>query len=164
MEPGESSYTAERRRFPIAFLAGAIVMVLLFGGFYLLTRILGSHGPAVTMKLPFGAAEQAYAERIHFTDLHMSRSTNMIKQEFTYVTGTVSNDGVQSIRAMEVTVEFRDSLNQVILRDSQFVIAPSGDPALNAGLSREFQLTLEHVPAEWNQEYPSIRVSGLLLQ
>ena len=164
MEPGESSYTAERRRFPIAFLAGAIVMVLLFGGVYLLTRILGSHGPAVTMKLPFGAAEQAYAERIHFTDLHMSRSTNMIKQEFTYVTGTVSNDGVQSIRAMEVTVEFRDSLNQVILRDSQFVIAPSGDPALNAGLSREFQLTLEHVPAEWNQEYPSIRVSGLLLQ
>src|ERR1700679_1720122 len=164
MEPGESSYTAERRRFPIAFLAGAIVMALLFGGFYLLTRILGSHGPAAAVKLPFAAPEQAYAERIHFTDLHMSRSTNMIKQEFTYVTGTVSNDGVQSIRAMEVTVEFRDSLNQVILRDSQFVIAPSGDPALNAGLSREFQLTLEHVPAEWNQEYPSIRVSGLVLQ
>jgi len=164
MEPGESSYTAERRRFPMAFLAGAIVMVLLFGGFYLLTRILGSHGPAVATKLPFGAAEQAYAERIHCTDLHMSRSTNMIKQEFTYVTGTVSNDGVQSIRAMEVTVEFRDGLNQVILRDSQFVIAPSGDPALNAGLSREFQLTLEHVPAEWNQEYPSIRVTGLVLQ
>jgi hypothetical protein len=164
MEPGESSYSAERRRFPVAFLAGAIVMALLFGGFYLLTRILGSHGPSVAAKLPFGAAEQAYAERIHFNDLHMSRSTNMIKQEFTYVTGTMSNDGVQSIRAMEVTVEFRDGLNQVILRDSQFVIAPQGDPPLNAGLSREFQVTLEHVPAEWNQEYPSIRVTGLVLQ
>jgi hypothetical protein len=164
MEPGESSYTAERRRFPVAFLAGAIVMALLFGGFYLLTRILGSHGPAVAVKLPFGAAEQAYAERIHFNDLRMSRSTNMIKQEFTYVTGTMRNDGVQSIRAMEVTVEFRDALNQIILRDSQFVIAPNADPPLNAGLSREFQVTLEHVPAEWNQEYPSIRVTGLILQ
>jgi hypothetical protein len=164
MEPGESSYSAERRRFPVAFLAGAIVMALLFGGFYLLTRILGSHGPAVAVKLPFGAAEQAYAERIHFNDLHMSRSTNMIKQEFTYVTGTMTNDGVQSIRAMEVTVEFRDALNQIILRDSQFVIAPNLDPPLNAGLSREFQVTLEHVPAEWNQQYPSIRVIGLLLQ
>jgi hypothetical protein len=164
MEPGESSYSAERRRFPVAFLAGAIVMALLFGGFYLLTRVLGSHGPSGAVKLPFGAAEQAYAERIHFNDLHMSRSTNMIKQEFTYVTGTMSNDGVQSIRAMEVTVEFRDGLNQVILRDSQFVIAPQGDPPLNAGLSREFQVTLEHVPAEWNQEYPSIRVTGLVLQ
>ena len=39
MEPGESSYSAERRRFPVAFLAGAIVVALLFGGFYLLTRI-----------------------------------------------------------------------------------------------------------------------------
>jgi hypothetical protein len=164
MEPGESSYSAERRRFPVAFLAGAMVMALLFGGFYLLTRILGSHGPSVAVKLPFGAAEQAYAERIHFNELHMSRSTNMIKQEFTYVTGTMSNDGVQAIRAMEVTVEFRDGLNQVILRDSQFVIAPQGDPPLNAGLSREFQVTLEHVPAEWNQEYPSIRVTGLVLQ
>jgi hypothetical protein len=87
----------------------------------------------------------------------------MIKQEFTYVNGTMSNDGDQTIRAMEVTVEFRDDLKQVILRDSQFVIAPHGDPPLNAGLSREFQLTLEHVPAEWNQEYPSLRVTGLLL-
>jgi hypothetical protein len=164
MEPGESSYSAERRRFPVAFLAGAMVVALLFGGFYLLTRILGSHGPAVAVKLPFGAAEQAYAERIHFNDLHMSRSTNMIKQEFTYVTGTMTNDGVQSIRAMEVTVEFRDALNQIILRDSQFVIAPNADPPLNAGLSREFQVTLEHVPAEWNQQYPSIRVIGLILQ
>ncbi len=139
-------------------------MALLFGGFYLLTRVLGSHGSAVAAKLPFGPAEQTYAERIHFNDLHMSRSTNMLKQEFTYVNGTMSNDGVQTIRAMEVTVEFRDALNQVILRDSQFVIAPSADPPLNAGLSREFQVTLEHVPAEWNQEYPSIRVTGLMLQ
>ena len=164
MEPGESSYSAERRRFPVAFLAGAIVMALLFGGFYLLTRILGSHGPAVAEKLPLGAAEQTYAERIHFSDLHMSRSTNMIKQEFTYVTGIMSNDGVQTIRGMQVTVEFRDALNQVVLRDSQFVITPSADPPLNAGLSTPFQLTLEHVPAEWNQEYPSIRVTGLILQ
>src|SRR6202042_922385 len=145
MEPGESSYSAERRRFPVAFLAGLVVMALLFGGFYLLTRILGSHGPSVAVKLPFGAAEQAYAERIHFNDLHMSRSTNMIKQEFTYVTGTMSNDGVQSIRAMEVTVEFPRAPLRLILPASHFWIAPQGAPPLNAGLSREFQVTLEHV-------------------
>jgi len=164
MEPGESSYSAERRRFPVAFIAGAVVVALLFGGFYLLTRVFGSQGPATAAKLPFGATEQAYAGRIHFSDLHMSRSTNMIKQEFTCVTGVMSNDGDRNIGAMEVTVEFHDAMNQVILRDSQFVIAPQGDPPLNAGLSREFQVTLEHVPAEWNQEYPSIRVTGLNLQ
>ena len=164
MEPGESSYSAQRRRFPVAFLAGLVVVGLLFGGFYLLTRVFNSHGTATSVKLPFGAAEQAYAERIHFSDLHMSRSTNMIKQEFTYVTGVMSNDGDRNLGAMEVTVEFHNAMNQVILRDSQFMIAPQADPPLNAGLSREFQVTLEHVPAEWNQEYPSIRVTGLLLQ
>jgi hypothetical protein len=164
MEPGESSYSAERRRFPAAFLAGVVVMALLFGGFYLLTRIFGMPGTAVAEKLPFGPAEQAYAERIHLNDLHMSRSTNMLKQEFTYVDGMMSNDGDRTIRAMEVTVEFRNALNQVILRDSQLVIGPNNGPPLNAGLSRPFDVTLEHVPAEWNQEYPSIRVTGLVLQ
>ena len=121
-------------------------MALLFGGFYLLTRILGSHGPAVAEKLPFGAAEQAYAERIHFSDMHMSRSTNMIKQEFTYVTGTMSNDGVQTIRGMQVTVEFHDALNQVVLRDTQFVINPSADPPLNAGSAPHFQIRSNMFP------------------
>ena len=76
----------------------------------------------------------------------------------------MSNDGDRNIGAMEVTVEFHDAMNQVILRDSQFVIAPHGDPPLNAGFSTPFQVTLEHVPTEWNQEYPSIRVTGLNLQ
>ena len=76
----------------------------------------------------------------------------------------MSNDGDRNIGAMEVTVEFHDAMNQVILRDSQFVIAPHGDPPLNAGFSTPFQVTLEHVPAEWNREYPSIRVTGLNLQ
>ena len=164
MEPGESSYSAERRRFPVAFLAGIVVMLLLFGVFYALTRITSSHARATAVKLPFGVAEQAYAERIHFNDLQMSRSTNMLKQEFTYVNGTMSNDGTQNIRAMEVTVEFRDDLKQVVLRESEMVITPGADPPLNAGLRRDFQIMLEHVPADWNQEYPSIHVTGLALE
>jgi hypothetical protein len=164
MEPGESSYSAERRRFPVAFLAGAVVMLLLFGAFYFLTRTLGSHTAATAVKLPFGTAEQAYAERIHFSDLQMSRSTNMLKQEFTYITGIMSNDGTQNIRAMEVTIEFRDGLKQVVLRDSQILIASPADSPLNAGLRHNFQITLEHVPADWNQEYPSIHVTGLVLE
>ena len=67
---------------------------------------------------------------------------------------------------MQVTVEFRDAMNQVVLRDSQFVIdALTADPPLNAGLQHfHSKLTLEHVPTEWNREYPSIRVTGLNLQ
>jgi hypothetical protein len=163
MEPGESSYSAERRRFPVAFLLGIVIVGILFGGFVLLTRTMRSNTQATAVKLPFGSAEQTYAVRIHFTDIQMARATNFLKQEFTYVAGTISNDGVQTIRAMEVAVEFRDDLNQVVLRETEVLIPPNGEP-LAAGQRRPFQITLEHIPAEWNQQYPSINVTGLTLE
>lgn len=163
MEPGESSYSAERRRFPIAFLLGIVIVAILFGGFVLLTRTMQSHTQTAAAKLPFGSAEQKYAERIHFSDIQMARATNFLKQEFTYVAGTISNDGVQTIRAMEVVVEFRDDLNQVVLRETEILIAPNAEP-LPAGQRRPFQITLEHIPAEWNQQYPSINVTGLIVE
>jgi len=163
MEPGESSYNAERRRFPVAFLLGIVIVGILFGGFVLLTRTMRSNTQATAVKLPFGSAEQTYAVRIHFSDIQMARATNFLKQEFTYVAGTISNDGVQTIRAMEVAVEFRDDLNQVVLRETEVLIPPNGEP-LAAGQRRPFQITLEHIPAEWNQQYPSINVTGLTLE
>ena len=163
MEPGESSYSAERRRFPVAFLLGFLVVAIIFGSFVVLTRHMRSPAQASAVKLPFGPAEEAYAERIHFTGIQLARATNFLKQEFTYVAGTIENDGVQNIAAMQVAVEFHDDLNQVILRETEVLIAPKSDP-LPAGQSRDFQITLEHIPAEWNHQYPSINVTGLILQ
>ncbi|MFY9801701.1 MAG: FxLYD domain-containing protein [Candidatus Acidiferrales bacterium] len=163
MEPGESSYSAERRRFPLAFLLGILIVSILFGGFVLMTRHMRGPAEAAAVKLPFGPAEQSYAARIHFTDIQMARATNFLKQEFTYVAGTISNDGVQSIGALQVAVEFHDDLNQVILRETEVLIPPHSDP-LPAGQRRDFQITLEPIPAEWNHQYPSVTVTGLILQ
>jgi hypothetical protein len=163
MEPGESSYRDERRRFPVAFLAGLVVVFILFGAFFLLTRVTRSHDQAAVVKLPFGPAEQAYSARIRFQDIQLARASNFLKQEFTYVDGIISNDGVQTIRTMEVSVEFRDPFNQLILRDTRVVIGPDTGP-LPAGQRHDFHITLEHIPAEWNKQYPSISVIGLVLQ
>src|ERR1700735_2359303 len=163
MEPGESSYREERSRLPIAFGAGLVIVLILCGGLFLLTRKLHSHGPSPEVKLPLGPAEQAYAERIHFTDMHMAKATNFLNQEFTYVAGTMTNDGVRDIKAMDVTIEFRDPFKQVILKDSEHLIGPDTAP-LAAGQKGTFQVSVEHLPAEWNYEYPVIRVTGLVLQ
>lgn len=163
MEPGESSYRDERRRFPVAFVAGLVVVLVLFGSFFLLTRFLGSRDQAAGVKLPFGPTEQAYATRIHFQDIQMARASNFLKQEFTYVGGTISNDGVQTISGLEVSVEFHDPFNRVILRDTRVLIGPDTGP-IAAGQRHDFQITLEHIPEEWNKQYPSISVTGLVLQ
>ncbi|MGA8145246.1 MAG: FxLYD domain-containing protein [Candidatus Acidiferrales bacterium] len=162
MSPEEIPEKQERSQFPIAFAAGAVVVLLVLGGVVLLSR--GSHpnGPGAAVKLPFGPTEQTYAERIHFNDIQMAKANNFLNQEFTYIAGTLSNDGTRSIRALEVTLEFHDPFNQVILRETEPLVGAK-DQALGGGQRRDFQITLEHVPVEWNQQYPSIRVTGLLL-
>jgi len=163
MDPGASAGRDDRSRLPIAFAAGALVVLLLVAGLILLVHLTGRHGPAAEVKLPFGPAEEAYAERIHFLNIQMARATNFLNQEFTYVAGTISNDGTRTVRALEVTLEFHDPMNQVVLRETERLIGASEQP-LDGGQRRPFQVTLDHVPAMWDQQYPSIRVSGLTLE
>jgi hypothetical protein len=154
-----------RSRFPAAFVLGLIVVALVFGGFVLLLHT--THRQAVTVAtrpLPFGPAEKEYAARIHFTGIQMATANNMINQQFTYVAGTIENDGTQTIAGLEVSVEFSDPFKQAVLRETSRLIG-SKDAPLPAGQHRDFQITLdEALPDTWDHQYPAIRVTGLVLQ
>ena len=153
-----------RRGFPTAFAMGVVITGLLAGGLIWLTRVTQSRGSAPIGKLPFGPDEQAYTQHIHFQGGQMSQATNFLNQEFTYVTGIVSNDGPRTVGALDVTFEFRDPFNQVVLRDPQRLVLTNGPP-LKAGQSRDFQVTLgAHLPSEWNRQYPAVRVTGLIVE
>ena len=153
----------ERSTFPIAFALGVAVVLFLLGGLLLFNRLTRGKGPAGEVHLPFGATEQAVAERIHFSDPQMARASNFLNQEVTYVGGVVANDGVAAIKEIEVTFEFHDPFNQVILRESRRLLGTNASP-MGGGERRDFQVTFEYIPDQWNQQYPTIRVTGLLLQ
>ncbi len=164
IEDQEQADGEQRSQFPLAFAAGACIVLILVGGLVLATHFVQRHGPAAPgVKLPFGPAEQAYAGSIHFDGIQMSRSSNLLNEEFTYVNGTLSNDGSRTLRGLDVALEFRDPFGQLILRDTERLVQPASPP-VPAGQQRDFQVTLEHVPAEWNQQLPSIRVTGLILE
>jgi hypothetical protein len=163
MEPLEAD-REEKRGFPAAFAAGAVVVLLLAAGLVLLTRsTTQTQRTAAIERLPFGPQEQGYATQIHFQDIQMAQSSNLLNQEFTYVAGTISNDGDRGVRVLEATFEFHDQFNQVILREPERLITRNAQP-LATGQHRDFQFTLEHIPSGWNRQYPSIRVTGLILQ
>jgi hypothetical protein len=151
-------------RFLVGLAAGAGIVLLVIAGFVLLSRSSGgAKGGGEAAQLSLGAAEQAYAAQIRFSALQLSQATNMLHQQFTYVVGSVTNAGTRSVRALEVTVEFHDLIQQVVLRDTVRVFPQAAGP-LAPGQERAFQLTFEGVPSSWNQQPPAIRVSGLDLQ
>lgn len=155
--------TEERKEFPLAFLAGVVVMLLMLGGIYLMTRESRPAGPVVEEHLPMDDAARAYAERIRFTELSVGRATNFLNQEVTFLFGTVTNDGTKTVRGLEVELDFRDLLNQTTLRETRYVVGERIAP-LAPGEKREFQLTFETVPAGWNQAVPGITIRGLVIE
>lgn len=161
MLPGDNY--EEKSRFPVTFLAGIIVVLVIGAGVALLIRRSQPTGIAAAAKLPFDEQSQSYAPRIQFQGIQMAHSTNFLNQEFTFVAGTIVNNGDRGIGGLQVNIEFRDQFNQTVLRDSEMLIPPTAQP-LPAGQMRDFQVILEHIPSDWNRQYPSIRVTGLILK
>ena len=155
-----------RRQFPIALAAAAVIVALAIGAISLLSRHSQSAAPSAGVKpMAFGPAEQAYAPHVHLTDIQLSKSSNLLNQQFTYINGTVSNDGDRAIAGMALTVEFYSDVDnkKLALRDTEPVIT-SNDPPLPAGQNRPFTMTMDRYPDGWNQQMPKLAVSGLVLQ
>jgi len=152
----------EKSRAPIVLLVGAIAALLLIGIFYVVGRLTPAPTKAVEQPLPMGPVEQAYVANIQFLEPKVARAANFLNQEVTFVFGTVSNNGSQPIRQIEVTLEFHDPFGQVILRDKQRLFSPTAPP-LAPHQQRDFQLGYETIPIQWNQAYPTLHITGLQL-
>jgi hypothetical protein len=153
----------ERSRVPIAFLAGLVIVLLVAGGIVLLTRAVHVATPAAIPTMPFGPQEQAYATRIQLNDIHLARSSNLLNQQFTYVSGTLVNNGDRVVTGVTLAVDFLDSDNKVALHDSEPVINYSDQP-VQAGTSHDFTMTIEKYPDTWNQQMPALHITGLNLK
>jgi hypothetical protein len=152
--------TEERSRLPVAFLAGIAIVSVLVGAAMLYSKYAKPPESEDDKPVPMDAAGVAYAPQIHFLETKMSRAANFLNQEVTYVFCTVENGGDRKIHQIEITLEFHDPFGQVILRDKQRLFLQTAPPFL-PGQQRDVQIPYEHIPAQWNNVFPSIAVTGL---
>jgi hypothetical protein len=154
-----------RKQFPIALAAGVVIVLLVVGGVALMTKSAHVAAPAPAQPMAFGPQEQAYAAHIRYDNIKLSKSSNLLNQQFTYINGTVSNDGDRTISGLAMTVNFYDDLanKEVALKDTETIIAPTDQP-LPAGQHRDFSVTLDKFPQTWNEQMPSFNTAGLVLQ
>ncbi len=116
-----------------------------------------SRGAGLCKKYP-----QAYAKSIHIENIVLSRAENFIHQEVTILDADAVNAGQQSVAGLAVTVEFFDDMHQVVLRETRGVL---GTPpvVLTPGQKRSFSISFDRVPASWNLQQPSVRLTYLQL-
>lgn len=163
----------QRSSFRWALLAGAVLALLVVAALLLPSGILLNpwfrgdqstgekrHVSGAGLPLFFGAAEQAYAPKIHIENITMNRAENFLNQEVTTLAGEAVNSGDQSLQGLELTMVFSDTLNQVVLREARSVLGAAAPP-LAPGERREFEISFEHLPSSWNMQEPSISVTAM---
>ncbi len=156
MTPEESSSSW----LPIVFGVGLVVVVVVIASLLLRTDSRIANPPP------------AYAANLKFSDLKMSAAENFVGATVTYLDGTVTNRGDKTLNHAVVSVSFKDSLSQIVqVEDVPLRILQTSGPypeavdlraaPLAPAQSKPFRLIFEHVTADWNHEYPELKVTDV---
>jgi hypothetical protein len=117
----------------------------------------------------------SYASQLTISDLKLSQEQNFLGATVTYLEGKIANRGDKTVTAVTAGVTFRNSLNEIVQKESLPVrVLDRGGPypdtfelrtrPLSPGQQREFRLIFEHLSSDWNQQAPEIAVVALSSQ
>src|SRR5215475_2361354 len=137
-----------------------IVILAAVGAYFILFRSPQGPVPQRVTKLAFGPQEQAYAPNLHLGNFKMSQAENFINQEVKILDGDVLNAGDRTVLAVDATIEFRDSMDQIALRETRPIV-PMMQEGLKPGQDAHFSVSFDHVPNSWNYVMPIVTVSGM---
>ena len=110
------------------------------------------------------AREEAYREQVTLSGLGLAKGENFLGDEVFYVEGTLANDGEGTIRKVELTFLFKDSLDQVVLKEARTALEYRGKRGIAPQQVAEFQVAFENLPRDWNYVVPEVQVSGIGLK
>jgi hypothetical protein len=106
---------------------------------------------------PLSAEEAAYLSQISVTEARMSAARNYLGDTIIFLDAKVTNRGSRSVRDVQLQLEYVDTLGQVVLRDFTHAVT-TRMPPLEAGKTRDFRVSYDHMPADWNQAPPKVTV------
>lgn len=143
---------AEDRSTATYIVAAATVLAALVGAGVLAIR---SRSSSSEDRAALGEQQKAYLSQILVTDARMSAAENFLGDMATFLDARVTNRGPRPVRELEFQLVFVDTLNQVILRERTRPVNPRTRPLI-PGETRQFRVSFDRLPADWNQAPPLI--------
>ena len=163
-----STPQVEESRGPLipALIAASVIAVIV-----LVVVLMNRSHPQNTGPAP----EDNYAANLKIMDLHLSKAENFAGGSVMYVEGQLANMGSKTITGATVESVFRNSLGEVVDRQSQPLTLTQERPGYNDAINlkehplspngqHEFRLVFEHVSADWNQGLPELRFTRIVTE
>jgi hypothetical protein len=157
------SETKSARISPATLLLGAILLIAVGVSVWFLLKP-PARTPAFTQAVHSKNTPQEvqYADNIHVENVALSRAENFLHQEVTTLAGDVVNGGTQRVATLTLTIEFHDSMEQIVLRETRSLLGVKPTP-LAPGERRSFEIAFDNVPGSWNMQTPTLRLGRLQL-
>jgi Protein of unknown function (DUF2393) len=117
-----------------------------------------------------------YVSNIKFSDFKMSAAENFVGSTVSYIDGAVTNSGDKTVTRLIVDVEFKDEVGQLAQDEPDVplrVLKTTGPypeavdlslSPLGPGQSQPFRLTFDRISAQWNHQYPEIKVTDVAVK
>jgi hypothetical protein len=135
-------------------------------------------GLALLLREPPKAAKtiSPYAAKIKFSDFKMSAAENFVGSTVSYIDGAVTNSGDKTVTRIVVDVVFKDDVGQITQDepDEPLRVLKTNGPYPDAvdlslaplapGQSQPFRLTFDHISAQWNHQYPEIKITDVAVK
>ena len=161
IQPTPVAEEPDSSRRTIAIAVAVVIAIAVIFAFLLRNQPKATSGPP------------PYAASLKLSDFKMSAAENFVGATVSYVDGTITNAGNKTVTHVIVQVLFKDELGQLAQREDipmqvlkttgpypeavDFSVSPLGP-----GQSKTFRLTFESISAQWNRQYPEMRVTDVV--
>ena len=163
---GQPSPVAEERDSSRVIIVSAVVVVIAvaLGAAFLLRETPKAAKPV-----------SPYLASVKVSDFKMSAAENFVGHTVSYIEGSIANNGDKTVTHAVVEVVFQDSMGQLAQREEVplQVIRTNGaypEPVdlsvspLAPGQTLPFRLTFDSISAQWNRQYPELRVTDVAVK
>jgi Protein of unknown function (DUF2393) len=150
----------------LPWIVAALVIIL---GLVILAVVGGRSHPDSSLNSTGMAAADPYAAKLSVSGLQMSEATSFSGAKVTYIDGQLANSGDKTLTAITVQVGFHSDIGQfaqrvalplsfIRTRQPYVDTEPVSAAPIEPGQTRDFRLIFDTVPADWNLQFPEIRV------
>ena len=148
-------------------LVGLVAVVVVVGAVVLLTRGKPSTGTAI----------DPYSSKLQLSDLKLSAAENYVGGTVTYLDLNIANGGDKTLVGAQMKAVFKNTMGQVVQTETlplhvltqnqmggyEDLLELSRSP-IGPGQSKTVRMTLEHLSADWDQQYPEMQLVNLQLK
>ncbi len=150
----------------LPWIVAALVIIL---GLGFLVVVGGRTHPDTSSNGTGMASADPYAAKLSISGLQMSEATSFSGAKVTYIDGQLANSGDKTLTAITVQVGFHSDVGQfaqrvalplsfIRTRQPYVDTEPVSAAPIEPGQTRDFRLIFDAVPADWNLQFPEIRV------